>query len=68
MKRIEVKIKNSQTRNGRFEKATIYNFFSDNDRTTTQELNRVIHALSMTTNVLEKENKGFDYSFPFELS
>lgn len=65
MKKITVKIKNSRFEDGKFITAQLYNF--ESTCTSAYEFNRVLHALSLTSTTLEKENNGFTYIFPFIL-
>lgn len=68
MEQIIVKIKNSEVSvDNKFKTATLYNFYSDCSENL-YELNRILHALSITDKTLEVENKGFTYTFPFQLS
>lgn len=66
MKYIKVRIQTGVSDGERTKSVTVCNIESSCPGLSTFELPRLMHALSITKNLI-KENSGFPYTLPFEL-
>lgn len=66
MEYIKVKIRTGSADGERTKSATVYNIESSCPGLSTFELPKLMHALSISKNLI-KENSGFPYTLPFEL-